>query len=55
MVDSIFLIDFFSNFIFQHFIDCELSFLIYFGLFSMRLLWSYDPSHEFSRLIRDIF
>jgi len=55
MVDSIFLIDFFSNFIFQHFIDCELSFLIYFGLFSMRLLWSYDPSHEFGRLIRDIF
>jgi len=32
-----FLIDLFFNFIFQHRVDCELSFIIYFSLISIRL------------------
>jgi hypothetical protein len=38
----------FFNFIFQHQIDWELSLVIYFGLFSMRLFLSHELGHEFS-------
>jgi hypothetical protein len=41
---------YFFNFIFQHWIDYELNFMIYFSLFSMSLYRSYDLGHVFCRL-----
>jgi hypothetical protein len=45
----------FFNFIIQYWVDWELSFIIYFGLCSMRLSWFYDLDHEFGRLTRMFF
>jgi len=48
---SFFLIDnFFFNLIFQHWVDRQLYFMIYFGLFFMRLSQFYDSSREFGGL-----
>jgi hypothetical protein len=47
----LFLIDnFFFNFILQHWVDCELGFMIYFDLLSTRLFCSHDSSRVFSGL-----
>jgi hypothetical protein len=46
---------FFFNFIIQYWVDWELSFIVYFGLCSMRLSWFYDLDHEFGRLTRMFF
>ena len=46
----LFLIDSFFNFIIQHCVDWESSFIIYFNLLYNRLLQSHDPSREFNML-----
>jgi len=46
-----FLIDIFSNFILQHWIDWELYFMIYFNLLSIRLSLSYSLDCGFHKLI----
>jgi len=41
---------FFLNFILQHWVDWELSFVICFDMLSMRLFQSHDSSHKFGGL-----
>jgi hypothetical protein len=50
---SLFLI--FFNFIIQYWVNWELSFVIYFGLFSMKLSSSHDSGYEFGRLFFMLF
>jgi hypothetical protein len=41
---------FFFDFIIQHWVNWEMSFIIYLDFFSIGLSWSHDEGHEFSRL-----
>jgi hypothetical protein len=41
---------FFFNFIIQYWVHWELSFIVCFGLCSMKLSWFYDIGHEFGQL-----
>ena len=44
-------IDFFFNLVLQYWIDWKLIFIVYFGLFSIRLSQSHNLGHEFDTLI----
>ena len=48
----LFIIDIFFNFIIQYWVDCELNFMIYFGLLFIRLSWFYDSGRVFCELSR---
>jgi len=50
-----FLIDFFFNFILQHWADWKLKFVICFDLLFMGLSQSYDPSYKFDKLTWVVF